>query len=382
MLRAYDEESDTKRIGEGWRRIVALSLPRTGVNQESRLRTAITCLREVLTLDAVSVRLSADPESGQSEISASTKDEGAQERSMLLRAERLPLGLDEPLGTLECASRREGFPTSSERMLLQLAAYKLTIALQEARAVSLGRHSAIQRSEQRERERVSHELHVGELFALVAHEINQPLAAIVSNANACKRWLTHQPPNAVEATAAAQRIAGDANRASQVVARVRALVRGAEPERKALSASELVHGVAEMVRSQVSACGVQLHVDAVEGLHILGDRAQLEQALLQLLDNSLYALRERPLEARQIWLTAHEHGPHHVELAVSDSGPGMSAEQREQAMTPLYTTKPRSLGLGLSVCRALVQAHEGRLWCDANTPTGESVRFTLPRVHS
>ncbi|HEV2327905.1 MAG TPA: ATP-binding protein [Verrucomicrobiae bacterium] len=222
---------------------------------------------------------------------------------------------------------------------------------------------------------------MGELAASIAHEVNQPLAAVVTNANAALRWLALSPPNLDEARAAVHRIASDGNRASEVIKRVRALIKKREPARKPIVLNELVQETVMLIQPELKRKGVSLTVEfAPELPPVLADFVQVQQVLLNLFVNaidSLSAVTDRP---RLMHIRTNRLEAGTVQLVVRDNGVGFDVRQMERLFEPFYTTKPGGLGMGLAISRSIVEAHGGRLWATPNRKHGATFRFTLP-VH-
>jgi PAS domain S-box-containing protein len=220
---------------------------------------------------------------------------------------------------------------------------------------------------------------MGELASSIAHEVNQPLAAIVTNANACAHWLAAQPANMGEARSAAQRIIRDANRASDVISHIRAFLTRGKPLKSPLRLEEVIADVANLVQEEARDKGVVLELRSAADLPgLLGDRVQLQQVLLNLIINAMEAMsgmRDRP---HAIAIGAELHGDHEVRLSVRDSGPGLDPRQIERAFDMFYTTKPHGMGMGLAISRSIIESHGGRLWAAPNDGTGQTFQFTLP----
>jgi PAS domain S-box-containing protein len=235
------------------------------------------------------------------------------------------------------------------------------------------------RRAQDELARVTRITTMGELTASIAHEVNQPLAAVVTNAEACMRWLAATPPNIGEATAAAQRLVRDGNRASEVIARIRALLARGETRRSALQLDETIREVQDLVRGEVRARGVQLRLACEADLpSISGDRIQLQQVILNLAVNAMEAMAAVANRDRRIVIGAERSGPDEVRVRVSDTGPGLADEHRERVFDAFYTTKTLGMGMGLAIGRSIVEAHGGQLWATPNPDGGETFQFTLP----
>jgi C4-dicarboxylate-specific signal transduction histidine kinase len=219
---------------------------------------------------------------------------------------------------------------------------------------------------------------LGELAASIAHEINQPLAAIVTNGSAGLRWLAGAPPSLDDAREALQCIIDDAQRAGEIMTRIRALLRKTPPEPTRLALPSLVDEVVRLTQPECVRQGVALHVEVAADLPpVVGDRVQVQQVLLNLVLNSLEALapvRERP---REVWIRGQPEAADTVLVAVEDTGVGIAPEQRDQMFTAFYTTKAQGLGMGLAISRTIIEQHGGRLWAVPHAGPGATVQFTL-----
>jgi len=220
---------------------------------------------------------------------------------------------------------------------------------------------------------------LGEMTASISHEINQPLGAMVNNANACLRWLAASKLE--EARQSAMLIAADGYRAGEIVARIRALARKAPPRKDWLDINKTIQEVIALTRSEVQGNNVSLKTRLGGNVPpILGDRIQLQQVLLNLMMNAIEAMRgvDDGLP-RELWVDSEEVESTNVLVAVRDSGPGLDAESLDRLFETFYTTKPEGLGMGLAISRSIIEAHGGRLWATANAPYGGAVfQFTLP----
>ncbi|OZI31188.1 hypothetical protein CAL29_24980 [Bordetella genomosp. 10] len=220
---------------------------------------------------------------------------------------------------------------------------------------------------------------MGELTASIAHEINQPLAAIVTSGSACQRWLEHDPPNLERGLRALQRMIDDANRASEVVKRIRRLVRNAEPQMTAVDLADVAAESVDMARGEMQRRGVTLTERIQEDLPaVRADPVQIGQVIINLLLNAIEAMRDMPAGERRLtlWLSVVEPGQ--VQLAVADTGPGLGPQARERLFDAFWTTKPDGTGLGLTISRAIVESHGGRLWTEPGERGGAIFCFTLP----
>jgi PAS domain S-box-containing protein len=220
---------------------------------------------------------------------------------------------------------------------------------------------------------------MGELTASIAHEVNQPLAAVVTNASASLRWLASQPPNLEEASQALVRIIKEGHRAGEVIARIRALARKAPPQKNWLDISKTILEVLALTRSQVQKNRIALETRLATDLPlILGDRIQLQQVLLNLILNAVEAMSGASESPRQLLVSANKDETKGVLVAVCDSGPELEAASLEKLFEAFYTTKADGLGMGLSISRSIIEAHGGRLWATANDSRGATFQFTLP----
>lgn len=218
---------------------------------------------------------------------------------------------------------------------------------------------------------------MGEMAASIAHEVNQPLSGVVINANACLRWLAASSPNLDEAREALQRIIRDGKRASDVIARVRALSRKTLAEREQLDMNETIRAVVALAQGEVRRSRVALRTDLAGDLApVVGDRVQLQQVVLNLIMNGIEAMsdvRDRP----RMLVIRTEQEADRVRVTVQDSGTGLDAESAGRIFDAFYTTKHGGLGMGLSISRSIVESHGGRLWAVPNDGPGASFQFTV-----
>lgn len=245
----------------------------------------------------------------------------------------------------------------------------------------------IRESERRYREvqtELSHANRVatmGQLVASIAHEVNQPIAAAILNANAAQRWLNARPPELDEVRHVLSSLIEDANRAADVLGRIRGHIRKAPPQKGPVDINAAIGEMIGFTRSQILKTGTVLQTQLTDGLPLIeGDRVELQQVLLNLIMNALEAMSSTREGERHLQVRAEPGDVGYVRVSVSDSGPGFPVENTNQVFTSFYTTKPTGLGLGLSICRSIIEAHGGRLWAGANQPGGATVQFTLPVV--
>jgi len=240
------------------------------------------------------------------------------------------------------------------------------------------RTEALQRV-QTELAHVSRVMTLGELTASIAHEVNQPLAAIVTNSNACLRWLGGATPNLAEARHAVERIIKDGYRASEVISRVRTLVKKTPPRNDLVDLNEVIVEVLALAQSEARRNHVLLKQDLANGLPpVLGDRVQLQQVILNLIVNGLEAIAKVNEGARELTVSSGKDESDNLFVAVRDSGEGLDQVNLEQVFDAFFTTKPDGMGMGLAICRTIIESHGGRLWAAANPPRGAMFQFSLP----
>ena len=217
---------------------------------------------------------------------------------------------------------------------------------------------------------------VGQLTASIAHEINQPIGATVTNAQAALRWLRAEPPDLEALARALDRIVRDANRAGGIVHRIRALIQKAPPRMEGLIINDAILEIIALTRSEVTKQGIMLRTQLSEGLpNIRGDRVQLQQVVLNLIVNAIEAMSQTSDGTRNLFISSAPDGSDGVQVTVRDSGPGFDPGILEHVFDPFYTTKSTGLGMGLSICRSIIAAHGGRLWAEPNLPQCLSGEF-------
>jgi PAS domain S-box-containing protein len=222
---------------------------------------------------------------------------------------------------------------------------------------------------------------MGQLSASITHEVNQPITAAVTYALAARRWLSAEPPNFHEVDDALSLIVKEGNRAGEIVGRIRALIKKAPPRKDAVAINDAILEVVALTRTEAANSKVSVRTQLAEGLpHVQGDRVQLQQVLLNLIINAIEAMRDVGETEREL-LVSTRNEPEGVSVEVRDSGPGFAPAALEHVFEAFYTTKPGGLGLGLSICRSIIEAHNGRLWASPNVPRGAIFRFITP-AHS
>jgi C4-dicarboxylate-specific signal transduction histidine kinase len=225
---------------------------------------------------------------------------------------------------------------------------------------------------------VSRVMTLGELTASISHEVNQPLAAVVTNGQICLRLLALETPRPDEMRAAVERIVRDANRASEVLQRIRALAQRSEPQMVSLDINDVIREAIPLVQREVSNHGASLRAELASALPpVLGDRVQLQQVVINLLINGVEAMAPIMDRPRELHIRS-QHDAGQVHVAVRDSGIGIDSGTAEQLFNAFFTTKPSGMGMGLSISRSIIRAHGGRLWASPNPDHGAAFQFTVP----
>jgi PAS domain S-box-containing protein len=219
---------------------------------------------------------------------------------------------------------------------------------------------------------------MGELTASLAHEANQPIAAAVTDANTCLRWLTRDEPDLGEARDAASRMVKDAARAAEIIARIRSFFTKGSSQRELVDINELIRGMIDLLRSEASRYSIAMRAELSDGLpEIMGDRVQLQQVLMNLMMNSIEAMKDVN-GRRELFIKSEMAEDEQLMISVSDTGVGLPPQQAEQIFNAFFTTKPEGTGMGLRISRTIVESHGGRLWPSGNFPRGACFHFTLP----
>jgi C4-dicarboxylate-specific signal transduction histidine kinase len=227
-------------------------------------------------------------------------------------------------------------------------------------------------------ERIARLTTMGELAATIAHEVNQPLAGVVNNANACLRWLGRESPDLDEARDAIRRILRDGNRGSEVIARIRAVLKQEPSPNECLDINEVI--LETIALTGVYLQGASLQTDLSRALPgVFADRIQLQQVLLNLLVNAMDAMKTVADRPRILSIQTADHENNSILVTIQDSGIGLDQKQTEQLFEVFYTTKPQGMGMGLAISRSIMERHGGRLWAEANNAPGATFKFTLPK---
>jgi C4-dicarboxylate-specific signal transduction histidine kinase len=218
---------------------------------------------------------------------------------------------------------------------------------------------------------------MGELAASLAHEVNQPIAAAVTNASTCLRWLSRDQPDLEEARAAASRIVQDGKRASEIVKRVRQLFKKDTLQRELVDINEVIREMILLLRSETIQFAVLVRLELATDLpDFMGDRVQLQQVLMNLMTNSIDAMKDVD-GTRELTIQSQRFEDGQLLISVSDTGVGLPSQQADKIFNSFFTTKTQGTGMGLSISRSIVESHGGRLWAGANSPRGANFYFTL-----
>ena len=228
--------------------------------------------------------------------------------------------------------------------------------------------------------RVSRITSLGALTASIAHEINQPLASVIMNASAGLRWLSAEPPNLEEARQGLERIRRDGAQAGDVIGRIRNLARKAPVKLDQLDINEAIREVIALTRGEITHSRVALRTQLTEVAPIRGDRVQLQQVILNLILNAIEAMGEN--EPRDLLIETRENDGRNILVSVCDSGQGLDPAIVDRIFEPFYSTKQGGMGIGLSICRSIIEAHEGRIWVRQNDTRGSTFQFTLPAANT
>jgi len=226
--------------------------------------------------------------------------------------------------------------------------------------------------------RVSRVTTMGELTASLSHEINQPIAAAVTDAHTCLRWLMRDPPDLEEARAAASRTIKDTSRAAEIVGRVRQLFKKGAPQRQLVDVNEVIREMVGLLRGEAARYSISIRTGLAAGLpRVMGDRVQLQQVLMNLMLNSMDAMRDVK-GPRELIIDSRPGENEQLVVSVSDTGVGIPPQQADQIFNAFFTTKPHGTGMGLRISQSIVESHGGRLWAADNSSRGATFHLTLP----
>ncbi len=267
---------------------------------------------------------------------------------------------------------------SAARDQLELRVLERTEELRKSNIELQEREKALLHS-QAELTRLSRVMSMGELTISIAHEVNQPLTAVVTHGHACLEWLSADPPNVSKARQTTERIIQDATRASEVLGRIRAVFNNEMPERAPVDINRLIEEVTWFVREEAANRGIVIRTELASGLPLItADKVQLQQVMLNLIMNGMDALLEKGGDKEIVISTRRSGDESEIMIAVTDSGVGLTPEQAEKVFEPFFTTKPHGIGLGLSISRSIAEAHAGRLWAEPRATGGAIFQLAIP----
>jgi C4-dicarboxylate-specific signal transduction histidine kinase len=222
---------------------------------------------------------------------------------------------------------------------------------------------------------------LGQLTASIAHEVKQPITGVHTSARAALNFFDHQPPDLGRVKKAHERIVAGADRAGDIIDRIRDHIKKAPPRKDRVDLNDAVNEVILLARSAITENGVLVQTLPTEGpLLVQADRVQVQQVVLNLILNAVEAMGSVKAGPRELLIKTEQHQPNGVLVAVRDTGPGIDPEHLARVFNAFYTTKSNGIGMGLSICQSIIEAHGGRLWADANEPRGAVFQFTLPNA--
>jgi len=267
------------------------------------------------------------------------------------------------------------------RFAVFLVASSLITGLMEIkRRVEQSRNRAEEalRQAQSDLAHVSRVTTMGELTASLAHEVNQPIAAAVTDANTCLRWLNRDHPNVEEARDAASRTVKDATRAAEIISRTRLLFKKSTPQWELVDVNEIIRDMVALMRGEITRHSISVRSELAEDTpQITGDRVQLQQVLMNLMVNAIDAMKDAN-GTRELAIKSQRTDNEQFMVSISDTGVGLPPEQADKIFDAFFTTKPHGTGMGLRISRSIVESHGGRLWAADNSPRGARFHLTLP----
>jgi signal transduction histidine kinase len=318
------------------------------------------------------------------------------DRLITLRGIVIPIGFHAHAGLVAVGCERSDFPTQTDRMLLTVAANHAATAFRSANLI----HERRQAEEEVRKARDELEMKVmertaelqrtmtelthmnrvataGVLSASIAHEINQPLTGIVMSASAARRWLALKEPSIEEARDALDQIQSDGHRAGEIIASLRGMLKKETQARTPIDINKLIFTALAIVRHELQQHGVELRTELDESLPALeGDRVQLQQVVLNLVMNAIEAMQS--VVPRILSIRSCVSKPNFVHVAVGDTGTGIDPSNHDHIFNPMFTTKQRGMGIGLSICHSIIESHNGRIWATRGIDKGSIFQFELP----
>jgi len=280
------------------------------------------------------------------------------------------------LGTFAIYYREPRTPTPYDQNIIEQITHLASIAVEREQA------EAALRQAQADLAHVSRMTTMGEMTASLAHEVNQPITAALTNANTCLLWLAADTPNIDEARAATMRIVQDGTRAAEIIRRTRRLFEKGTPLRESVDVNELIREMIVLLRSEATRHAISVRTDLAADLpQAMGDRVQLQQVVMNLIVNSIDAMKDVD-GTRELAITSRRADGEHVQVSVRDTGVGLPPQQTDQIFKAFFTTKAHGTGMGLSISRSIVESHGGRLWAADNATRGASFYLTLPTLEA
>ena len=280
------------------------------------------------------------------------------------------------LGTFAIYYREPRTPTPYDQNIIEQITHLASIAVEREQA------EAALRQAQADLAHVSRMTTMGEMTASLAHEVNQPITAALTNANTCLLWLAADTPNIDEARAATMRIVQDGTRAAEIIRRTRRLFEKGTPLRESVDVNELIREMIVLLRSEATRHAISVRTDLAADLpQAMGDRVQLQQVVMNLIVNSIDAMKDVD-GPRELAITSRRADGEHVQVSVRDTGVGLPPQQTDQIFKAFFTTKAHGTGMGLSISRSIVESHGGRLWAADNSSRGASFHLTLPTIET
>src|SRR5205823_2666533 len=278
------------------------------------------------------------------------------------------------LGSFAMYYREPRSPSPAETHALKMATHLAGIAI-ERRLAREERERL--RQAQAQLAHINRVTTMGELTASLAHEVNQPIAAALTDANTCLRWLNRDHPDVEEARQSALRIVKDATRAGEIVGRTRLLFRKSTPQRELVDINDVIREMIVVLRSEATRYSISVRTELANLPQVMGDRVQLQQVLMNLMTNGIDAMRDMD-GIRELAIKSQTAENGQLLISVSDTGVGLPPQQGDQIFKAFFTTKPHGTGMGLRISRSIVESHGGRLWAAHNSQRGASFHIALP----
>lgn len=308
------------------------------------------------------------------------------------------IGLQDGFGIAVVGAFRADFPQRTERLLLKATLNQALVCLQDnariaeqqRRAIELDRLVSLKTAEladnaqrtQALQEELAHANRVatiGQLSAAISHELRQPLQSVVTSGNTALNWLQRDPGNVVAIQRSLNRIVAEGFRAAEILDRTRSLMKKETPQRESVDLNTVINDTMNLVMAHARLKRVVIHTSLAERLPpILADRIQLQQVILNLMLNAMEAVAAHDASAREVHLTSSHQAATAVQITIQDSGTGIAPEHFDRLFDAFFTTKPDGMGLGLAICRSIIESHDGSLWAESDRPHGATFHVSLP----